>query len=161
MRGKLDVPKERFIAYPGLESDEGEPLYGWAGWDHAQRAAALLTLYNQRRADDRWSPDRLAPILVGVHELLPWIEQWHVEPDPDTGELLGPAYRDWLAEELRVLGLTPDELDAWRPAKKASKKAAKKAAKKASKTAPEPAPVEPASTKKASKKKATRSRTST
>ncbi|MBK8233294.1 MAG: BREX-2 system adenine-specific DNA-methyltransferase PglX [Candidatus Eisenbacteria bacterium] len=46
LRGKLDVPKERFISYPGCESDEdGEPIYGWAGWDHLQRAAALVDLF--------------------------------------------------------------------------------------------------------------------
>ena len=50
LRGKLDVPKERFISYPGCESDEdGEPLYGWAGWNHAERAQALAALYVQRK----------------------------------------------------------------------------------------------------------------
>lgn len=33
LRGKLDVPEERLISYPGCESDEdGEPVQGWAGW---------------------------------------------------------------------------------------------------------------------------------
>src|SRR5207302_942088 len=41
-RGKLDVPKERFILYPdgGRETDPTAVL-GWAGWDHAQQALAL------------------------------------------------------------------------------------------------------------------------
>lgn len=46
LRGKLDVPKERFISYPGAEKDDDKsPLYGWAGWDHLQQATALSALY--------------------------------------------------------------------------------------------------------------------
>ena len=39
LRGKLDVPKERFISYPAAERD-GDPslVVGWAGWDHLQQA---------------------------------------------------------------------------------------------------------------------------
>ncbi|MCZ7679704.1 MAG: hypothetical protein M5U28_13460 [Sandaracinaceae bacterium] len=72
LRGKLDVPKERFISYPGCESDEdGEPVYGWAGWDHAQRAAALVALYNDRKTRESWPKERLVPMLAGLLELLP------------------------------------------------------------------------------------------
>jgi hypothetical protein len=48
-RGKLDVPKERFISYPaaGRDSDSTE-LLGWAGWDHADRALAVAGLISQR-----------------------------------------------------------------------------------------------------------------
>ena len=46
LRGKLDVPKERFISYPCCESDEnGDPIYGWSGWNHLQRATVLAELY--------------------------------------------------------------------------------------------------------------------
>ena len=39
LRGKLDVPKERFVSYPHCERD-GDPslVVGWAGWDHLQQA---------------------------------------------------------------------------------------------------------------------------
>src|SRR5690606_5121896 len=41
-RGKLDVPKERFIAYPGvLRAGDSSPVIGWAGWDHADQGLAL------------------------------------------------------------------------------------------------------------------------
>ncbi len=34
-RGKLDVPKERFVLYPQAgRQTEPTPLLGWAGWDH-------------------------------------------------------------------------------------------------------------------------------
>ena len=41
-RGKLDVPKERFIAYPGV-TREGDPtpVLGWAGWSHRDRRLLL------------------------------------------------------------------------------------------------------------------------
>ncbi|MCB9596963.1 MAG: BREX-2 system adenine-specific DNA-methyltransferase PglX [Sandaracinaceae bacterium] len=119
LRGKLDVPKERFISYPGCESDEdGEPVYGWAGWDHAQRAQALVALYQDRKTREGWTKDRLTPMLVGVLELLPWLKQWHDEPSPDFDQTVFEAYDAFLDQELREHGLTRDDLRAWRPAEK-------------------------------------------
>ena len=41
-RGKLDVPKERFILYPDLHREgDSTPVLGWAGWDHKDQALAL------------------------------------------------------------------------------------------------------------------------
>jgi hypothetical protein len=115
LRGKLDVPKERFISYPGCESDEdGEPIYGWAGWDHLQRAAALVDLFYKRKDGEGWPAERLVPILSGLLELLPWLKQWHNEPDAD-GERMGEQYELVLDEELRQLGLRRERLRAWRP----------------------------------------------
>jgi len=35
LRGKLDVPKERFVLYPGTQlGADTTPVIGWAGWDH-------------------------------------------------------------------------------------------------------------------------------
>ena len=52
-RGKLDVPKERFILYPdaGRETDP-TPLLGWAGWDHAQQSLALSLVIGERAKHD-------------------------------------------------------------------------------------------------------------
>ena len=50
-RGKLDVPKERFISYPGCEAGADTSLViGWAGWDHAEQARALARLLVERVA---------------------------------------------------------------------------------------------------------------
>ncbi len=39
-RGKLDVPKERFISYPGAgRATDPTPLLGWAGWNQASGAS--------------------------------------------------------------------------------------------------------------------------
>jgi uncharacterized protein DUF7008 len=43
-RGKLDVPKERFISYLNASTDKNDLLLGWAGWDHREQAYALITL---------------------------------------------------------------------------------------------------------------------
>ena len=48
-RGKLDVPKERFISYPGASPGSDDSLLlGWAGWDHREQAHALITLIEER-----------------------------------------------------------------------------------------------------------------
>lgn len=120
LRGRLDVPKERFISYPGCESDnDGEPVYGWAGWDHLQRAKALASLYLNRKDVEGWTADRLTPMLAGLLELIPWVKQWHNEPSEEFGGLrMGDYYEQFLDGECRLHGLTHDDLRAWRPAKK-------------------------------------------
>ena len=117
LRGKLDVPKERFISYPGCESDEdGEPVYGWAGWNHLERAQALVALYQDRKTREAWGKERLTPMLAGLLELLPWLLQWHDEPDPDhDGERPAQEYKLFLNSECLQLGLGHDDLHAWRP----------------------------------------------
>ncbi len=140
LRGKLDVPRERFISYPGCESDEdGEPVFGWAGWDHLQRAQALAALYLKRKDGEGWAKDRLTPMLAGLLELIPWLQQWHNEPNDDFGgERMGNYFASFLDGECRLHGLSHDDLRAWRPAAKTRGKA-KKAAARASSPEAEPA----------------------
>jgi hypothetical protein len=120
LRGKLDVPKERFISYPGAEKDDDpSPLYGWAGWDHLQQATALAGLYHERKTEEAWPPDRLVPLLAGLLELVPWLKQWHNAPTDDLGgEGAGDWYDRYVAVEARSLGKTLDDLRAWRPTSK-------------------------------------------
>ena len=113
-RGKLDVPKERFISYPGTSRD-GTLLLGWAGWDHLQQAQALTAYITERRELDAWDAERLTPLLAGLAELLPWVEQWHPDVDPDFGVRPADAYSGFLDEQLLQLGLTRDDLTVWRP----------------------------------------------
>jgi hypothetical protein len=139
MRGKLDVPKERFVVFPGAERDQDPtPVFGWAGWDHLQQAQAIAAYYLERKDQDGWSPARLTPLLVALYELLPWLEQWHNEFDPTFGTGLGDYFRGFVDEEARSLELTTEALAAWEPPpellkkkrKKAKKARAKKKAKK-------------------------------
>jgi hypothetical protein len=125
LRGKLDVPKERFISYPGCESDEDkEPVHGWAGWNHLQQAQALAGLYLKRKNDDSWGKERLTPMLAGLLELIPWVKQWHNDVDPDYGYRMGDYFETFLDGECHALGLTRDDLRAWRPAEKTKTKKA-------------------------------------
>ncbi|MFD5808208.1 BREX-2 system adenine-specific DNA-methyltransferase PglX [Rhodococcus aetherivorans] len=118
-RGKLDVPKERFISYPNANRDtDPTMLLGWAGWDHAEQALALAGLIDERVATDGWdqtSPEKLTPMLAGIAELLPWVRQWHGEIDPAYGESVADTIDEVLRSHSADLGLTPDDLAVWRP----------------------------------------------
>jgi hypothetical protein len=115
LRGKLGVPKEHFISYPGCERDgDTSPLLGWAGWNDLQRAQALVLLYNERKDTDGWTTTRLMPMLVGLHELMFWLERWHAEPDAG-GQRPAQEFKQFLDAELHAHKLTVDDLKVWRP----------------------------------------------
>ena len=115
-RGKLDVPKERFVSYPdGGRDADPTLLLGWAGWDHLLQAQALATLLVERREHDGWDATRLQPLLAGLAELEPWVLQWHSEFNPAYGTSPGAYFRDFLNDTLRETGLARDDLTRWRP----------------------------------------------
>ena len=115
-RGKLDVPKERFISYPnaGRDTDSTE-LLGWAGWDHAEQALALAGLISAR-TDDGWDTARLLPLLAGLNELAPWVRQWHNDIDPEYGESVADTIEQELSSRLAEHHLSTTDLTTWRPA---------------------------------------------
>jgi type I restriction-modification system DNA methylase subunit len=116
LRGKLDVPKERFVSIPGGNTDEDStPLVGWAGWNHLQAAQALSGLYQRRKTDDGWTKDRLVPLLAGIDERVPWLLQWHNEIHPAYGTKLGEFFRDFVAGEAHSLGVAVGDLRTWTP----------------------------------------------
>jgi len=115
-RGKLDVPKERFVSYPGASRDgDGSLSLGWAGWSAVERAQALAALVTARRDEDGWGADRLTPLLAGLAEQLPWVAQWHPEVDPRFGATPAEIYGGFLAEARGRLQLTDADLAGWRP----------------------------------------------
>ena len=127
LRGGLDVPKERWISYPGCErGSDGSLVIAWAGWNHLQQATALAGYYMDMKDSEGWEPARLQPLLASLLELVPWLEQWHNELDPVFGERMGDYYRGFVAEEARALGFTQDDLRAWKPAATAAKRGRKK-----------------------------------
>jgi hypothetical protein len=120
LRGSLDVPKERFILYSGLEgTSDSSPAIGWAGWNHLQQAQALTAYYQHVKAEEGWPIERLKPALAGLLELIPWLKQWHNEPDPATGERMGNSFSAFLEAECQELGITVDSLQEWTPARTA------------------------------------------
>jgi hypothetical protein len=115
LRGKLDVPKERFISYPDA-SPHGDDslLLGWAGWDHRERAQALITLIEERSSADGWSVSRLTPLLAGLAEVMPWVRQWHDDIDRVYGQSPADAYDAYLASQRERYSLTQDDLTSWK-----------------------------------------------
>lgn len=114
-RGKLDVPKERFILYPAAgRSTDSTLLLGWAGWDHAEQALALAMIIAEREGEG-WADSTLVPLVAGLAELQPWVEQWHAEVDPTYGVSLAAFCREQLAERSRQVGQSREQLADWRP----------------------------------------------
>lgn len=111
LRGKLDVPKERFISFPGCErdSDPSLPIL-WAGIDHLQQARAIATYYRDLKENEAAAPAKLGKLLACILELLPWLKQWHNEVDPEYGTRMGDFFESFLHAEMAGLGLTMDDL---------------------------------------------------
>ena len=115
LRGKLDVPKERWISYPHCHTESDHSLViGWAGWNHLQQATALVSYYDARKREG-WDAKRLTPLLAGLVQILPWIHQWHPEIDPEFGETAGQSYQTMLEQDAHELGLTLDDIRNWEP----------------------------------------------
>jgi Domain of unknown function (DUF7008)/Eco57I restriction-modification methylase len=116
-RGKLDVPKERFISYPGASPGSDESLLlGWAGWDHREQALALTILVEQRSTVDGWDTERLTALLAGLAEVMPWVRQWHGETDLAFGQSPADALDDYLTNQTESRSLTEEALRTWSPA---------------------------------------------
>ncbi len=126
LRGKLDVPKERWVSYPHCHTDSDPSLVvGWAGWNHLQQAEALIAYYDARKREG-WDAKRLTPILAGLDQLLPWIHQWHPEIDPEFGETAGRSYQTLLEQDAHELGLTLDDIRNWQPPAATNRRRARK-----------------------------------
>ncbi|CAM04376.1 BREX-2 system adenine-specific DNA-methyltransferase PglX [Saccharopolyspora erythraea] len=115
-RGKLDVPKERFISYPdAAPGSDTSLLLGWAGWDHKDQAQALVNIVNDRGEKEGWGAEELTPVLAGLAEVMPWVRQWHGEYDEEWGGVPANEYQAFLDEQRGKHHLTEDDLKAWRP----------------------------------------------
>ena len=117
LRGKLDVPKERWVSFPHCEGPDGTLVIAWAGYDHLQLARAISAYYVdiQERLGGRDDP-RLVPLLACLLELVPWLKQWHNEPDAAfDGLRMGDHFEGFINEEARQLGKTVPEIKAWQP----------------------------------------------
>jgi hypothetical protein len=130
-RGKLDVPKERFVSY-GTVNVQSPELYGWAGWDHLEQALALASYVQQAGLGE----DDAVPYLAGLLELQPWLDQWYGEYDPEFGASPAAEILTFRQQKQGELGLTDDALRAWRPAPATRGRGAAKKAAAPRKTAP-------------------------
>ena len=67
------------------------------------------------KTEEGWTAERLIPLLAGLRELIPWLRQWHNDIDPEFDTRMGDYFADFLLQETRALGLTPDAVAAWTP----------------------------------------------
>ena len=117
LRGKLDVPKERWISFPHCEGPDGTPVISWAGYDHLQQARAISAYYVRVQTEFGGTDDaRLIPLLACLIELIPWLKQWHNEPAAAyDGMRMGDYFEGFVNEEARQLNKTLPEIKAWTP----------------------------------------------
>lgn len=129
IRGKLNVPRERFVRF----ADLSPPAYGWNGWRDRDRAMAQVDAYaraEQHPTEPLPAPTAADPrrcgATVGLWESLPDLRRWG---DPATregeyGELLAlareachqqqcpcdiaQAWQKWTQGKLRIGGAAED-----------------------------------------------------
>ncbi|MEU6296461.1 BREX-2 system adenine-specific DNA-methyltransferase PglX [Streptomyces erythrochromogenes] len=111
-RGKLDVPKERFISYSTGAISGTPDLFGWAGWDHREQAQALAAYFTNH---GDLSTEEITPLLAGLLELQPWLNQWHNEFDINYSGSPAAFFEGYRATQQGERGLTDDDLRNWRP----------------------------------------------
>ena len=114
-RGKLDVRKERFVAYPGV-AREGDPtpVLGWAGWSQRDQALVLareIPMQQALGADDA----ALVPLVAGLVELEPWLVHWHSEIEPQFGASPAAVISGVVDQYLARMEKTRDQVTAWMP----------------------------------------------
>jgi hypothetical protein len=106
LRGKLDVPKERFLAFtevPGRGA--GETLYGWAGWTPAERIRAILDMDEECENQGIELADRIA-LLDSAWRLVPDV----MRDDPVKGGRFKAELQAFLGPE----GPSKALLEAWK-----------------------------------------------
>jgi hypothetical protein len=116
LRGKLDVPKERWVSFPYCNAEDGTMTIAWAGYNHLQLAQAISAYFVevQERLGGREDP-RLIPLLASLLELLPWLKQWHNDLDPTYNLAMGDYFESFIQDEARQIDKTLDDLRSWQP----------------------------------------------
>lgn len=115
LRGKFDVPSERFISFGSSVSplSPTTPI-GWAGWTAHERAEAILALLESESHTRSHRPESALPLLRALADLLPW-----ATPDGD-GIIPGSpsdagALRQAYEEHVLRRSLSPEHVSSWRP----------------------------------------------
>ena len=114
LRGKLDVPKERFVAFSEAPGEDGAVRYGWAGWTAAQRAKALVDLLEEATDCEGQGLADTCGILQGIWSLLPELERDAAGGGGEAG--LAAEYRDLAVGFCNQAACPCPVLDDWRAA---------------------------------------------
>ncbi len=122
LRGKLDVPKERWVSLPHCEGEDGSMVIAWAGYDHLGLTQAIGTYYAEVKEKGGSRDPRLAPLLACILELVPWLKQWHNDIDPTYSLRMGDYYESFVEGEARELDMTVGQIRDWQPPKNARRR---------------------------------------
>ena len=102
LRGKLDVPKERWVSFPHCECEDQSLVIAWAGYDHLQLTKAFAAFFAEVQQTGGSEDPRLVALLGCILELNPRVKQWNNDVDPDFGYRLGDYFDDFVANEART-----------------------------------------------------------
>jgi len=111
LRGRYDVPTERFISYPLPSSNDPDLLVGWAGWSDEDRVLVLVDLIEAQLTTKVPADKSLVPLLAALQESLEWVD---CVPGRTTGDA-GAESRDKLSRWLDQCKLTERDVERWRP----------------------------------------------
>lgn len=126
LRGKLDVPKERWVSFPHCQGEDQTLAIAWAGYDHLQLLQAIAAYFAEVQQLGGSDDSRLVPLLAAMDQQIPWVKQWHNDTDNEYGYALGDYFEEFIATEARNLSLTLEDVRAWEPPQKPRKKRASK-----------------------------------
>jgi len=116
LRGKLDVPKERWVSYPGAErAGDPTPVVAWAGYDHLGQARALVAYYQEAKDQWGWPAARLVPLLAGLDQLVPWLKQWHNEYREEFGGNPGDEIEGFVSAAAADVRVGREAVRGWQP----------------------------------------------
>lgn len=87
VRGKLNIPRERYIEYREMGTAGNGTYYGWAGWGAVDRAKALAYLLQQ--AMSRGLTDAVPRLRESLKDLLPELREQLAEWEYAEFEALG------------------------------------------------------------------------
>ncbi|MGC5380944.1 BREX-2 system adenine-specific DNA-methyltransferase PglX [Micromonospora sp. DT68] len=110
LRGKIDMPSERFFSYPAVNDREGGPVLGWSGWNYEERAHALTTVIEEALASGKNDFDALIALTAAAQELLEVHNLTEIKAAPIDGFNRMPL-DDWINRS----GATHESIRRWRP----------------------------------------------
>jgi hypothetical protein len=116
LRGKLDVPKEAFVSFPGAErASDSSLVIGWAGWNDLQLVTAMAAHLLEASSQEGWTKEKALPLLVALQDRVPWVKQWHNEVDPEFQQRMGHYYERFVLNQSQNFGCTLTEIEGWTP----------------------------------------------
>ncbi|CAL9431898.1 hypothetical protein SUDANB140_02066 [Streptomyces sp. enrichment culture] len=115
IRGRLDIPRERFISYGDVVDGGSGLLLGWSGWSETDRVRVLLDLVSAVDRQPNPSVYRITPLLAGVQELLRSMHRWEAQEESAGKAGQAEVFQRHFEDMLSAYGLSTHDLNSWRP----------------------------------------------